>query len=289
MIRPPFLSDEAIREFIDAALLEDIGEGDHSTLGSIPANLSGAARLLVKDNGIIAGIELAGKIFHQYDPELRVKFFNKEGDEIKKGDIVFVVEGSVRSILSTERLVLNCLQRMSGIATYTKRLTELIKGTKAVIMDTRKTTPNFRLAEKWAVAIGGAKNHRFALYDMVMLKDNHIDAAGGIEQALTGVGHYLRSINKDLKIEIEARNLEDVKEALRVGGIDVIMLDNMTISDMKKAVEWVGSRVRTEASGGITEANLLEVAATGVDYISIGALTHSARSLDLSLKIVPHR
>ena len=295
MIRPPYLSDKAIHRFIDAALAEDIGEGDHTTLGSISRDTPCSARLLVKDDGRVAGLEMAEKIFQRFDPGLRVEFFKKDGDEIKKGDVAFVVHGSAQSILSTERVVLNCLQRMSGIATYTHRLCRLIDGTKAQLMDTRKTTPNFRLPEKWAVAIGDGKNHRFALDGMVMIKDNHIDLAGGIRPAIENVKKYLLEKHSDLseglrtlseKIEIETRTLGEVEEVLQVGGVDVIMLDNMSTDDMKQAVKRIAGQCKTEASGGITEATLRAVAECGVDYISVGALTHSARSLDLSLKVI---
>jgi nicotinate-nucleotide pyrophosphorylase (carboxylating) len=286
MTRPEYLSDEAISNFIKSALAEDIGEGDHSSLGAIPSTTLSKARLLIKDEGIIAGLELAEKIFHQFDPSLKIEFFKKEGDLIKKGDIAFIVEGPARSILSTERLVLNCMQRMSGIATYTNYLCKLIEGTKAKLLDTRKTTPNFRMMEKWAVAIGGGKNHRFALYDMVMLKDNHVDMAGGIRTAIENVKAYLKDKKKDLKIEVETRSLTDVGEVLATGGIDVIMLDNMSIDEMRKAVVLINKKYKIEASGGITESTLRKVAETGVDYISVGALTHSVRSLDLSLKVI---
>jgi nicotinate-nucleotide pyrophosphorylase (carboxylating) len=284
MTRPPYLTESAISQFITSALAEDIGEGDHSTLGALPVDLHCKARLLVKDNGIVAGVEMATKIFHQFDPSLKLDYFKQDGDEIENGDIAFTVEGSARAILSTERLVLNCMQRMSGIATYTNKLCKLIEGTKAKLMDTRKTTPNFRLMEKWAVAIGGGVNHRYALYDMVMLKDNHIDMAGGVRQAIENTQKYLTSNNKNLRIEIETRNLNEVQQALDAEGVDVIMLDNMNTSDMKRAVALIGDRCKTEASGGITETNLREIAECGVDFISVGALTHSVKSLDLSLK-----
>ncbi len=285
MIRPSYLSEAAINQFIDAALAEDIGEGDHSTLAVVPRDLLHNARLLVKEDGVVAGLELAEKIFLRYDDRLRFEFLKSDGDEIKKGDVAFTVKGPARSVLSTERLVLNCLQRMSGIATYTHRLCKMIEGTRARLMDTRKTTPNFRMMEKWAVAIGGGLNHRFALYDMVMLKDNHIDLAGGIRRAVENTQLYLNRTNKNLKIEIETRNLEEVEEVIRVGGVEVIMLDNMKTDDMKKAVNRIAGKYKTEASGGITESNLRAVAECGVDYISVGALTHSAKSLDLSLKV----
>lgn len=286
MIRPTYLTDEALSTFITSALAEDIGEGDHSSLAAIPATATNKAKLLVKDDGIIAGLELAEKIFHHYDPNLSITFEKKDGDSMKKGEIAFVVEGSARSLLSTERLVLNCMQRMSGIATYTYRLCRIIEGTSAQLMDTRKTTPNFRLPEKWAVLIGGGLNHRYALYDMIMLKDNHIDMAGGIENAINNTKAYLAKQNKKLKIEVETRTLEEVKEVLRVGGADVIMLDNMSPQLMKEAVALVNGQCKTEASGGITELTLRDVAECGVDFISVGALTHSVKSLDLSLKVL---
>lgn len=282
---PSYLTDQALHEFIKSALAEDIGEGDHSSLGAIPASKISKARLLIKGDGIIAGLEMAERIFHKVNPSLQITFFKRDSEVVKKGEIAFFVEGTAQSILSAERLVLNCMQRMSGIATYAHRLCKLIEGTSAQLMDTRKTTPNFRLMEKWAVAIGGGKNHRFALYDMVMLKDNHVDMAGGIRAAIENTQTYLRDKNKDLKIEIETRNLQEVEEVLNVGGVDIIMLDNMSVDDMKKAVELIGGKYKTEASGGITEATLRSVAECGVDYISVGALTHSVKSLDLSLKV----
>jgi nicotinate-nucleotide pyrophosphorylase (carboxylating) len=284
-----YLTEEAIQQFISSALAEDIGEGDHSSLGALPPNIQRQAQLLIKDDGILAGVDLAQKIFHQYDPTLQCIVYKRDGEQVHKGEVAFVVTGSARSILSTERLVLNCMQRMSGIATYTHRLAKLIEGTNARLMDTRKTTPNFRLPEKWAVAIGGGLNHRFALYDMVMLKDNHIDMAGGIRPAIENTRQYLHSIGKKLRIEVETRNLAEVEQALAVGGVDVIMLDNMSLDEMRKAVTLINGRVKTEASGGITEATLRAVAECGVDYISVGALTHSVKSLDLSLKAVPDR
>jgi len=282
---PSYLTAQAIHEFIKSALAEDIGEGDHSSLGAVPASNISKARLLIKDDGIIAGLEMAEKIFHEINPALHTTFFKHDGEVIKKGEIAFVVEGPAQSILSAERLVLNCMQRMSGIATYTHRLCKLIEGTGAQLMDTRKTTPNFRLMEKWAVAIGGGKNHRYALYDMVMLKDNHVDMAGGIRAAIENSRKYLSEKNKNLKIEIETRNLKEVQEVLNVGGVDIIMLDNMSIDDMREAVKLINKKYKTEASGGITETTLRSVAECGVDYISVGALTHSVKSLDLSLKV----
>jgi len=282
----PYLGQTAIHTFIDAALKEDIGNGDHSTLGAVPDNRKSAAQLLIKDKGIIAGIELAGIIFHKVDPELEIHFMVKDGDSVDVGDIGLVVKGKAQSILTAERLVLNCMQRMSGIATRTDQLTQLIKHTKARLLDTRKTTPNARLIEKWAVAIGGGRNHRFGLFDMVMLKDNHNDYAGGIKPAVESVKGYLKSKNLDLKIEVETRNLEEVREVLQTGGVDVIMLDNFPVELLKEAVTEIGNQCQTEASGGITEETIVEVAESGVDFISVGALTHSYKSLDISLKAV---
>lgn len=278
------MSPKKIREFIQAALLEDVGEGDHSTLASIPSHKLGKAQLLIKQDGVIAGLELAKMIFKQFDSELIVTLLLKDGDLVKSGDVGLIVEGRAASILTTERLVLNCMQRMSGIATKTHKLAQLISHTKAKLMDTRKTTPNFRMMEKWAVVLGGGLNHRFALYDMVMLKDNHIDFAGGIQKAIASTRAYLADKQLDLKIEVETRNLEELKEALRVGGMDWIMLDNMDFATMRKAVEMVSGRYKLEASGGITEQNLKDVAECGVDYISVGALTHQVQSMDISLK-----
>jgi nicotinate-nucleotide pyrophosphorylase (carboxylating) len=284
MKRPDYLTEKAIKDFIHSALAEDIGEGDHSTLSTIPTTKISQAKLLVKADGIIAGVELVEKIFNEVDPSLKITFYKKDGDTMKISDIAFEVHGKAQSILSGERLVLNCMQRMSGIATYTNHLCKLIEGTNAQLMDTRKTTPNFRLMEKWAVAIGGGRNHRFALYDMIMLKDNHIDVAGGITGAVAKAKQYLNEKNKKLQIEVETRNIQEVKEAL-ASNVDVIMLDNMKLDEMKEAVNLIHGKCKTEASGGITEATLRSVAECGVDYISMGALTHSTKSLDLSLKI----
>lgn len=281
-----YLTKQAIYKFVDAALKEDIGDGDHSTLASIPENLQQEARLLIKSDGVIAGLQLSEWIFKRFDPNLDVKLWMKDGDDVGEGEVGLTVKGKARSILSTERLVLNCMQRMSGIATYTRELTGMIKHTNARLLDTRKTSPNFRICEKWAVHIGGGQNHRFGLYDMVMLKDNHIDYAGGIKSAVQHVKKYLIDSQKALKIEVETRNLEEVKEALEVGGVDVIMLDNMLPSVMREAIQLIGNACKTEASGGITEKNIKEMAETGVDYISVGALTHSYKSLDISLKAV---
>jgi nicotinate-nucleotide pyrophosphorylase (carboxylating) len=283
-MKPAYLTPESIQKFIQSALLEDIGPGDYSSLASIPAGKTGKAKLLIKDEGILAGVELAEEIFKAVDPRLEVEFFKKDGDPVKVGDIGLTVSGPSASILSAERLVLNCMQRMSAIATKTHRLSQLISHTKAKLMDTRKTTPNFRLMEKWAVSIGGGVNHRFALYDMVMLKDNHVDFAGGIRAAIEQTKKYLRENELDLKIEIETRNLDEVRQVLEVGGVDYIMLDNMDYATMREAVAMIDGKYSTEASGGITEETLADVAECGVDYISMGALTHSVSSLDISLK-----
>ncbi len=284
-MRPWYVTDEAINHFIQAALAEDIGEGDHSSLASVPEKTTNKAALLIKDDGVIAGLELAEAIFKHFDPSLKITFKKKDGDSIKRGETAFEVSGSARSILSTERLVLNCMQRMSGIASYTQRLCKLIEGTSARLMDTRKTTPNFRMAEKWAVYIGGGMNHRFALYDMIMLKDNHIDMAGGIAKAIRNTKDYIAATGKSLKIEVETRTLKEVQEVVDAGGVDIIMLDNMDVPTMRQALDLIKGKFKTEASGGITEKTLRSVAESGVDYISIGALTHSVRSLDLSLKV----
>lgn len=281
-----YLNQDAINRFISTALLEDVGEGDHSTLAAVPDNLKSKARLIIKDNGIIAGVELAIEIFKFVDPELRVHLKVNDGDPVNEGDEGFIVEGKAQSILTAERLVLNCMQRMSGIATFTNHLTRILEGTKAKLLDTRKTTPNFRIMEKWAVAIGGGTNHRFGLYDLIMLKDNHVDYAGGIRKAIVAAREYLKKNNKNLKIEIETRNLQEVREVLEFGGVDIIMLDNMDLETMKDAVSMIDGKYTIEASGGITEENLKETALCGVDYISVGALTHSVKSLDISLKAI---
>lgn len=285
MMHPSYLTPSALDAFIGSALAEDVGEGDHTTLAVIPEELKGTATLLVKGEGILAGVELAERIFHYVDPSLQLEYRNRDGDHVVFGDKAFQVSGSMRSILSTERLVLNCMQRMSGIATYTRRLCDLLKGTGAQVIDTRKTTPNFRLPEKWAVAIGGGTNHRFALYDQILIKDNHVDMAGGITAALERARRYLGQTGKSLLIEIETRNLGEVEQVMAAGGADIIMLDNMSLEDMRAAVKIINGKCKVEASGGITELNLRAVGETGVDFISVGALTHSVKSLDLSLKV----
>ncbi|MBC7485795.1 MAG: carboxylating nicotinate-nucleotide diphosphorylase [Cytophagaceae bacterium] len=279
-----YLNPAHISAFIQQALQEDVGSGDHTSLSSIAAGTNNRARLLVKDEGLLAGVELAQYIFTEVDPSLKMEFMMKDGEPMHKGDIVLTVQGSVHSILKAERLVLNCMQRMSGIATYTQKLNALIEGTGARLLDTRKTTPNFRLPEKWAVKIGGGVNHRYGLFDMILLKDNHVDYAGGVSNALKAAKNYLKTMGLSLDIELETRSLEEVKEALLEGGIKRIMLDNMAPKMMKEAVKLIGNQTETEASGGITEATIREVAFCGVNYISVGALTHSAKSLDLSLK-----
>ena len=265
-------------------LAEDIGDGDHTTLCCIPADAIGRSRLIVKDTGIIAGIEVAKKVFEIFDKELRITQYMHDGDEVKPKDIAFEVEGKVRSLLQTERLMLNIMQRMSGIATRTREYVKLLEGTRTRILDTRKTTPGLRMLEKEAVLIGGGCNHRIGLYDMILLKDNHIEFAGGISQAIDRANKYLKDNNKDLKIEIEVRNFDELNEVLASGNVNRIMLDNFSVADTRKAVEMIGGRFETESSGGITETTIREYALAGVDYISVGALTHSIKSLDMSFK-----
>jgi len=267
-------------------LAEDIGDGDHTTLCCIPADAMGRSRLIVKDTGIIAGIEVAKKVFEIFDKELRITQYMHDGDEVKPQDIAFEVEGKVRSLLQTERLMLNIMQRMSGIATRTREYVKLLEGTRARILDTRKTTPGLRMLEKEAVLIGGGCNHRIGLYDMILLKDNHIDFAGGISQAIDRANKYLKDNNKNLKIEIEVRNFDELNEVLASGNVNRIMLDNFSVADTRKAVEIIGGRFETESSGGITETTIREYALAGVDYISVGALTHSIKSLDMSFKAI---
>ncbi len=273
-----------IDEIIDRAFVEDIGDGDHSTLSCVPENGIGKAKLLVKGEGIIAGVELAQRIFHRYDPNLKIDVKIQDGERVEFGDIAFEIEGSSRSILSTERLVLNFMQRMSGIATQTNVLAKLIEGTDAKLLDTRKTTPGVRYMEKWAVRIGGGHNHRFALYDMIMLKDNHVDYAGGIRQAIERANSYLKETGKSLKIEIEVRNEDELAQVIETGGVDRIMLDNFTPERIKNVLDSIPDHYEVEASGGITHETIRSFAETGVDFISVGALTHSFESLDMSLK-----
>jgi nicotinate-nucleotide pyrophosphorylase (carboxylating) len=273
-----------VQEIIANALREDIGDGDHSTLACVPENAIGKAHLLIKDDGVLAGVELAVEIFKQFDPSLKVTVFKKDGDVVTNGEIAFTVEGSSRSILTTERLVLNFMQRMSGIATQTAKIVQKIDGLSTKLLDTRKTTPGIRYMEKWAVRIGGGYNHRFALYDMIMLKDNHVDYAGGITKAVQQTLAYLKQSNKTLKIEVEVRTEAELIEAIATPGIDRIMLDNFQPSEIKRLLPLIPSHIETEASGGITIDTIRAYAETGVQYISVGALTHSAGSLDLSLK-----
>lgn len=269
---------------IDIAFKEDIGDGDHTTLSCIPHDLEGRARLLVKQDGILCGVDLAKKIFHKFDPTLKMTQYLHDGDKIKKGDIAFVVEGKTISILQTERLVLNFMQRLSGIATQTSEYVKLLEGTNAKILDTRKTTPGLRLLEKYAVKIGGGENHRIGLYDMILIKDNHIDYAGGVTAAITKTKEYLKAIKKDLKIEVEARTLDEIKEILTFDNIERILIDNFTPEETKVAVALINGKCKTESSGGITKESIRAYAEAGVDYISVGALTHHISSLDLSLK-----
>ncbi len=277
-------SSPSVIDFIKRSLQEDVGSGDHSSLASIPSGKQGKAQLIFKEIGMVAGLELAIQIFNTVDKDLKIELFKKDGDAIKYGDIGLHVSGCVHSILISERLVLNCMQRLSGIATITNKVVKKIEGTNSKILDTRKTTPGLRMFEKWAVTIGGGYNHRFGLYDMIMLKDNHVDYAGGITKALEGTIKYLRENNLTLAIEVETRNMEEVKEALSQPAIDRIMFDNFSPELMKEAVQLVNHKKETEASGGITFENVKNYAETGVDFISIGALTHSVKSLDISLK-----
>jgi len=280
------LDKEIIQPFIDNALAEDLGDGDHTSLATIPAGTQGKARLLVKDAGILAGVELAETIFATVDPQLKLQIFLNDGATVKPGDIAFEVSGDAQSILKAERLVLNTMQRMSGIATRTHHIMDLLKGTNAKVLDTRKTTPGMRYLEKWAVRIGGGYNHRFGLYDMILIKDNHVDYSGGISNAINNTLQYLKDQNKKLQIEIEVRDLAELEDVLKTGGVNRILLDNFRPAQLKEAVNIIDGRYMTEASGGITLDNIADYAATGVDYISVGALTHSVKSLDLSLKAV---
>jgi len=277
---------QEVELIIANAIREDVGDGDHSSLACIPADAPGKAKLLVKDQGIIAGVAFAKEVFNYVDAELELDLLIKDGEPVKHGDIVFYVEGKAQSILKAERLVLNGMQRMSAIATKTKSFADLLQGTKTKILDTRKTTPGIRALEKMAVLIGGGKNHRFALYDMIMLKDNHIDFAGGITQAITKTKAYLKRENRDLKIIVEARNLQEVEEILKAGPIHRILLDNFNYDETRKAVALIGNTCQTESSGGITLETAKKYADCGVDYISSGALTHSVYNMDLSLKAV---
>ena len=273
-------------QLISLWFAEDIGDGDHTTLSCIPASAIGKSQLIVKENGILAGVEVAREIFRAFDPELKMTVFITDGAEVKVGDVAFVVEGKVQSLLQTERLMLNIMQRMSGVATRTHEYVKALEGTKTRVLDTRKTTPGLRLLEKEAVKIGGGVNHRIGLYDMILLKDNHVDFAGGIDKAILRAQNYLKEKGKNLKIEIEVRNFDELAQVLAVGGVDRIMLDNFTPENTRKAVDIIADKYETESSGGITFDTLREYAECGVDYISVGALTHSVKSLDMSFKAV---
>ena len=284
------ISPEKFQEELDIiianAIREDVGDGDHSSLACIPESAKGKAKLLVKEDGIIAGVKFAKQVFNYVDSNLKIETLIKDGTNVKYGDIVFYVEGASQSILKSERLVLNAMQRMSAIATKTKFYVDLLEGTGTKILDTRKTTPGIRALEKWAVKIGGGENHRFALYDMIMLKDNHIDFAGGLTKAIEKTQKYLKETNRDLKIIVEARDLGEIKEILKSDGIHRILIDNFNYYDTRKAVKLIGDKCQTESSGGITEETIRHYAECGVDYISSGALTHSVYNMDLSLKAV---
>ena len=276
----------SLTDIIRNALAEDLGDGDHSALSCIPENARSKAKLLVKESGIIAGLEVAQMVAHEVDPTLAINLLKKDGEWVNSGDIAFFIEGNSRSLLSAERIILNLMQRMSGIATQTHHITQLISHTKCKVLDTRKTVPGLRAFDKWAVKIGGGVNHRFGLFDMIMIKDNHADYAGGLANAIQNCKNYLQQTGKDLLIEVETRNLEEIEVALQAGGIHRIMFDNFDFETMKKAVQRVNGLCETEASGGITEENVVQYAETGVDFDSMGCLTHTVRNLDLSLKAV---
>ena len=276
--------EELIDELLDLSFAEDIGDGDHTTLCCIPADEMGKSRLIIKEEGILAGVDIALMVFKKFDPTLKTTLFMHDGDKVKPGDIAFEVEGKVQSLLQTERLMLNIMQRMSGIATVTHKYMEELKGLKTKVLDTRKTTPGMRLLEKEAVKIGGGVNHRIGLFDMILLKDNHVDFAGGIKNAITKAHEYLKKNNKDLKIEIEVRNLDELRQVLEVGGVDRIMLDNFTPELTREAVKIIDGKYETESSGGITFSTLRAYGECGVDYISVGALTHSVKGIDMSFK-----
>ncbi len=276
--------NDLIDRLIDLAFAEDIGDGDHTTLSCIPATAMGKSKLLIKEEGVLAGIEIAKEIFHRFDPELKVEVFINDGAEVKPGDVAMVVEGKVQSLLQTERLMLNVMQRMSGIATTTRKYVKALEGTRTRVLDTRKTTPGMRMLEKEAVKIGGGVNHRIGLFDMILLKDNHVDFAGGIDKAITRAKDYCKAKGKDLKIEIEVRNFEEINQVMALGGVDRIMLDNFNIENTRKAVELIAGKYEIESSGGITFKTLRDYAECGVDYISVGALTHSVKGLDMSFK-----
>ncbi|MGY4384912.1 nicotinate-nucleotide pyrophosphorylase (carboxylating) [Pedobacter sp. UYP24] len=278
------MDKQIIDLFIKNALAEDLGDGDHTSLSTIPAGATGKAKLIIKERGIIAGVELAIHIFKYIDSHLEIKELIHDGESVEYGDIALTVSGSVHSILQAERLILNCMQRMSGIATKTNQIVQSLAGYKTKLLDTRKTTPGLRLLEKWAVRIGGGVNHRIGLYDMILIKDNHVDYAGGISNAIIAANLYLKEHNKNLQIEIEVRSISELQTVLDTGNVNRIMLDNFEPSELKKAIKLINGQYITEASGGITEANIIDYAVCGVDFISMGALTHSVKSLDMSLK-----
>lgn len=278
--------NDQLDDLIKYWFAEDIGDGDHTSLSSIPATAMGKSRLIIKETGVLAGVEVAKRIFVAFDPELKMTQYLNDGDEVKPGDIAFDVEGKVLSLLQTERLMLNIMQRMSGVATVTRKYAKCLEGLKTKVLDTRKTTPGLRLLEKQAVKIGGGTNHRIGLFDMILLKDNHVDFAGGIENAITRAKDYCKEKGKDLKIEIEVRNFDELNQVLAIGGVDRIMLDNFNTENTKKAVELIAGRYEVESSGGITFDTLRDYAECGVDFISVGALTHSVKSLDMSFKAV---
>lgn len=280
------MDKQVLQQFIDNALLEDVGDGDHTSLSTIPADANGKAKLLIKEDGIVAGVEVALAIFKSVDSKLKVDVLINDGSEVKYGDIVLYVTGNSRSILTAERLVLNTMQRMSGIATTTNKIVKLIAPTGTKVLDTRKTTPNIRFLEKEAVKIGGGVNHRFGLYDMILIKDNHVDYAGGIYEAITAAKLYLKEKNLDIPIEVEVRNLGELQTVMKTGTVDRILLDNFDFEGLKEAIARIDGKYITEASGGITEETVLDYAKCGVDYVSMGALTHSVKSLDMSLKAV---
>lgn len=276
--------DELIEDLLNLAFAEDIGDGDHTTLSTIPADAMGRSRLIIKENGILAGVEVAEKVLHKVDPSIKMTVFIKDGAEVMKGDIAFTAEGPVRALLIAERTMLNIMQRMSGVATMTRRYQDELKGLHTRVLDTRKTTPGMRMLEKEAVKIGGGTNHRIGLFDMILIKDNHIDFAGSIEKAIQRADDYCKANGKDLKVEVEVRSLDDIRRVLKHGGVDRIMFDNFTPELTKEAVELVNGKVETESSGGITIENLRAYGEAGVDFISVGALTHSVKGLDMSFK-----
>lgn len=279
-----YTEKELVDKLIDLSFAEDIGDGDHTTLCCIPEETRGKSRMIIKEEGILAGVKIAEEVFNRFDSTLKVEILINDGTKVKPGDVAMVVEGSVRSLLQTERLMLNIVQRMSGIATITHKYMELLKGTKAKVLDTRKTTPGMRILEKMAVKIGGGENHRIGLFDMILLKDNHVDFAGGISNAIDRCHEYLEAKSKDLKIEIEVRSIDELNQVLEHGGVNRIMLDNFSVEDTRMAVDLIGGKYEIESSGGITLDTIRSYAECGVDYISVGALTHSVKSLDISFK-----